>query len=193
MGFMGSLAQRGRPALAVFAVSVVVFVTLGGIGAIVYDLAFAPERRPATQIPSDVYTVRLCPSIVDDGMRIHEMQEHARQWETHAGEPFRRVDLADDCPEHAPPGVVHVRLCSDGGQCDSGEGYGQATTEGSDRIESATIWVRDRFRREPWHVWHELGHAFGYGVEPHPGSDDGHDEHEGRVMSRVAGWRWEGI
>jgi hypothetical protein len=186
---MMRLIRQKTKAMTGFAIAVVVGVTGLGLGAIAYDLLLAPERRGPTKMPSDVHTARLCPGV---DIEVHDMQEHLRAWEA-TGEPYRRT-VKGSCSGDPPDGVVYVRLCSQGGRCDLGERMGQATTHERDgRVVSATIWVRDRFERQPPHVWHELGHAFGYGIEPRDDGSDGHDEHVGRVMSADAGWSWEGL
>lgn len=160
----------------------VVAIPLAGVAAIAYDLAIAPERRGPSRIPSDVHTVRLCPSI---DMRVHEMQEHVRRWEA-VGERYRRVDTGP-CEDIAPSGIAQVHHCNAGARCDDGETAGLVdwVTEGG-RVSSADVYLHGMARRQDPHVWHELGHAFGWGLERH-------DEHVGRVMSEAAGWSWEGL
>lgn len=189
MTVLGSLIRPGRPALTAIGVGVVVLVTCGGLGAIAYDLMLAPEVRGPTRIPSDVHIVRLCPSI---DMRVHEMQEHVREWEA-VGEPSRRVDTGP-CEEPTPSGVAQVHHCNVGARCDDGETAGLVDWVTSDgRVSSADIYLRGQHERQDPHVWHELGHAFGWGLALQPDGRDGHDEHVGRVMSPSAGWSWEGL
>jgi hypothetical protein len=193
--FRSSLIRAGRPGLTAFGVGVVVLVTCGGIGSIVWDLTLAPERRTATKIESDIHTFRLCPSI-SGGLSVHDTQEHARMWEDIEHRHIRVDRTTEPCLGHPPPGVAWIRHCNVDDRCADSETAGYFDHYGVDavgRVTKGIIGLRGSKKREDWHIWHEMGHALGWAIVPHPGSDDGHDEHEGRVMSASAGWRWKGL
>ena len=159
-----------------YIVSTLLVVLSLGIG---LHWAFGPELRGPSVMPSMVRHLELCPS---SDVKLDELEDAATQW-ARRGWPLLTVERGP-CKGSPAKGVAYVRRCSDGDACN--ETAGRADTVGHDggKVKAGTIWVRGRYERKPWHVWHEVGHVLGVGLERH-------DEHEGRVMSEVAGPSWK--